>query len=414
MESMIMDHPNNIHNYDKHLAQFKALVERASIHDANKERILAFDMCLAARGYSHSRRIRYLGTLKQIALMLAKPFVDATEQDMIRIVSEIETKPYTAWTKKTVRSAIKKYWKWLKGKDKDYPPEVAWISTSMSRNKRPLPKAEDLLTEQDVQRMIEHTTRIRDKAMISMFWETGARVSELGNLTTRDVRFDKYGAVLTVNGKTGPRSVRIIQSVPYLANWLQFHPTKDQPGAALWVTNSNSIRGKMIMYQIIRKMLRDVARKAGITKRVNPHSFRHARSTFLAKHLTEFQMNQYLGWTQGSDMPSTYVHLSGKEVDNTLFKLNGIQPPPEEGQEASLKPHVCTYCDTINEAQGTFCRKCGNPLTVQAALSTEQAAHEEGQMLAELLKDETFRKVFVEAVQRKKLSANMPLTQVKN
>ena len=44
----------------------------------------------------------------------------------------------------------------------------------------------------------------------------------------------------------------------------------------------------------------------------------------MANHLTEFQMNQYFGWIQGSDMPSTYVHMSGKNVDEALLRMNGV------------------------------------------------------------------------------------------
>ncbi len=199
---MTINQPKSIHDYEERHAQFKALVQRTATCEANKERIIAFDTYLAARGYSLARRTKYLESLRNIAIKLGKPFLEASEQDMIRLVSEIETKPYSAWTKKTLRAIIKRFWKWLKGRERDYPPEVAWITTSLPRNKRPLPKAEDMLTEQDVQCLLDHATRIRDKAMISLFWETGARVGELGNLTTKDVQFDKYGAVLSVNGKT--------------------------------------------------------------------------------------------------------------------------------------------------------------------------------------------------------------------
>ncbi len=66
-----------------------------------------------------------------------------------------------------------------------------------------------------------------------------------------------------------------------------------------------------------------IAEKAGIKKRIHPHLFRHSRSTHLAKHLTEAQMKQYLGWVQGSDMAAIYVHLSGRDVDDALLRCTG-------------------------------------------------------------------------------------------
>ncbi|NJD52503.1 MAG: hypothetical protein FIB07_06490 [Candidatus Methanoperedens sp.] len=65
--------------------------------------------------------------------------------------------------------------------------------------------------------------------------ESGARISELGNLKIKHVKFDQYGAVLMVDGKTGMRRVRIIFSSPYLATWLVNHPFRDNPEAFVWV-----------------------------------------------------------------------------------------------------------------------------------------------------------------------------------
>jgi len=47
-------------------------------------------------------------------------------------------------------------------------------------------------------------------------------------------------------------------------------------------------------------------------------------------------MKQYFGWVQGSDMASVYVHLSGRDVDNALLKLNGLEVK-EEKKRNSLK-----------------------------------------------------------------------------
>jgi integrase/recombinase XerD len=35
-------------------------------------------------------------------------------------------------------------------------------------------------------------------------------------------------------------------------------------------------------------------------------------------------MDAYFGWIQGSDMPSIYVHLSGRDIDDAILKANGI------------------------------------------------------------------------------------------
>jgi site-specific recombinase XerD len=79
----------------------------------------------------------------------------------------------------------------------------------------------------------------------------------------------------------------------------------------------------------------DSLKKAGLNKRVYTHLLRHTRATELASILTEAQMKELLGWTQSSDMPSVYVHLSGRDVDSAFLKAHGIIPSSEEKEDGS-------------------------------------------------------------------------------
>ena len=108
-------------------------------------------------------------------------------------------------------------------------------------------------------------------------------------------------------------------------------------------------------------MIKTLARKVGIRKRIHPHLFRHSRATSLAGKLTEAQMKEYFGWVQGSDMAATYVHLSGRDVDNALLKLHGLAKSEEE-QEDRMKVRSCQRCKEYNSPIAKFCIKCGLPL----------------------------------------------------
>jgi integrase/recombinase XerD len=200
---------------------------------------------------------------------------------------------------------------------------------------------DDLLTEDEVKLMAESCPNPRDPALILLIYETGGRIGEVLSLAVGSIRFDKYGAVLIMAGKTGGRRVRIIFSAKALAECLNRHTSPENPEAPLW-TNFESVRSiERLEYGACRKMLTEAARRCRI-KRVNPHSFRHARDSSLANVLTDAQMNEYLGWIPGSRMPAVYVHLSGRNVDNALFKLKGIKTEKEVNQEERpLKPLQC-------------------------------------------------------------------------
>ena len=117
----------------------------------------------------------------------------------------------------------------------DYPEEVKWIKTTMKKGRGSL-MPEELLTEQEVKKLIESAEHPRDKAFVSMLYESGCRIGELASVQLKHVSFDKYGATIVVDGKTGRRRVRVIGATSYLAVWLNNHPLRDDPEAPLWIS----------------------------------------------------------------------------------------------------------------------------------------------------------------------------------
>ena len=180
---------------------------------------------------------------------------------------------------------------------------ISWIKCNDVKNKK-LP--EEILTEEDIKKMIDSAQKARDKAIVAVLYESGCRVGEFLTMKIKNVQFDRYGAIIVVQGKTGYRRIRLVSSVPYLAEWINNHPFNDNPEAWLWISLRNF---KRLPYNSLRTILRVIAEKAGIRKSVNPHAFRHARATYLANFLTEAQMKEFFGWVQDSDMASVYVHI---------------------------------------------------------------------------------------------------------
>jgi len=205
-------------------------------------------------------------------------------------------------------------------KSTPYPSEVAWIKSSIKRNEI---KEPEILADDEVKRMIDAANNLRDKAFIAVLYEGGFRIGEI-LLKIKDVSFDEYGAKIVVSGKTGPRIVRLITSVPLLSQWLGVHPKKDDLEAPIWISKSK----KRISYKEIVKHLKETAAKAGIQKRIYPHLFRHSAATQTAQFLNEYEMRIRFGWSPWSDTPSRYVHM--KDIDNkivSLYKGKEVEPP---------------------------------------------------------------------------------------
>jgi ribosomal protein L40E len=249
---------------------------------------------------------------------------------------------------------------------------------------------EEILTEEEIKRIAEAAFTIRDKAFVLALYESGARIGEFLPLKLKHVSFDKYGAILRVTGKTGDRRIRLVASALPLQRWIEEHPDKDNPEAFLWCkipsydNNPKRSAKRHLSYGFISRLLRELAEKAGVKKKVNPHAFRHARATFMARHLKEPEMREFFGWGKDSEMPSIYVHLSGRDVDSSVLAVYGIKEAKED-QEPVLKVVTCQRCHEPNDPASRFCRRCGLPLKdAQAADKLEEVVFDLLRAIAEL------------------------------
>jgi ribosomal protein L40E len=224
-------------------------------------------------------------------------------------------------------------------------------------------------------------------------YESGARIGEVGSMRIRDVSFEESYARLMLKGKTGSRRVIVVAATPYLQTWIQNHPLRNDPDAPLWVNIGTVNRFKAMSYPALAKILKVAAERAGLSKKVHPHKLRHSRATFLASKLTEAQMNQVFGWKQGSDMPSIYVHLSGRDLDDAILGVYGLRKVDEK--EPKLKPKICPRCNTSNAIEARFCMKCGLALDVKAAQEIEEARSKTDKIMNLLMKDSEFRELLL-------------------
>jgi integrase len=339
----------DIHDYKMRLEQELRYLEESKISDANKATIRRFHDDCVVQGLSKPRICKLLETVRQHAGWLRVDLEKAGVDDIKHLVTQFENKPWTPWTKATHRIILKKFYKWLRAlEDGEFPPEVKFIKTSPKSKDLKMISQNELITPEEIQRAIDICDHPRSKALISVLAESGCRIGEIGTLAVKNVAFDEQGVVLTVNGKTGSRRIRVVQSTKYLRSWMDCHPFRDNPEAAVWINVGSTNHRKPAMYPALAKLIREAFHNAGVRKRVNPHIFRHSRASILANHLTEFQMNHYFGWTQGSTMPSTYVHLTGKDLDAAILKVSNlgveIQPPvaPVEQKQPSPPDDVKT------------------------------------------------------------------------
>ncbi|MGY4884199.1 MAG: tyrosine-type recombinase/integrase [Nanobdellota archaeon] len=344
----------DIHNYKQRLERtLKRIKDSKDISEHNRKLILNYYKSCIVEGLSLGKIERYVYDSFTLARSFSKDLDKATEEDLRDFLVEIENKDWSLHTKYTFKIGLRKFYKMIdkiteKGES---PKRLKWMKTNLKKCQVKLP--EDLLTEEEVELMVRHAWNKRDKALISCLYESGCRIGELCSLTIKDVRFDEYGAIMQVSGKTGSRVVRIVNSSLYLLEWINSHPSGDR-NDFIWVSGKSNL----LTDSRISNIIKECAKRAGIKKRIWCHGFRHASCSRLANYLTESQMKNYFGWTQSSEMAGVYVHLNGKDSDKAILKMNGVLVE-EDKKRKPLEIKECLRCKTKNEPTNKFCKICG-------------------------------------------------------
>jgi len=68
----------------------------------------------------------------------------------------------------------------------------------------------DLLTEEDIKKMINVADNIRNKAFISLLYESGCKIGEMLSIKIKDIIFDEFGFIISIGGMK-QRQIRIIE-----------------------------------------------------------------------------------------------------------------------------------------------------------------------------------------------------------
>jgi integrase/recombinase XerD len=137
--------------------------------------------------------------------------------------------------------------------------------------------AERILSEADLHRILSLEPDGRNRAILTLLYASGVRVSELSGLSWRDLQANGDGGQITVFGKGSvTRSIQIQASVWKLVSGLRTaHAGPDDP-----VFRSRKKKsGARLRPLAVLRIVRAAAGRAGIELPVSPHWFRHAHAS---------------------------------------------------------------------------------------------------------------------------------------
>lgn len=353
--------------YDDRRGNMNRGKDYSVLSQKNRELLLRVYRDCVLKGNSKARTIARVQRLSWNFILFGSVDVEtAKTEDFHNVFTKIMTDSALGDTTKRLRvEELKRFDKEYFGNGEVYTERTKFMKFARSSKSKYLP--EELLSKKEAELIISSAFSIRDKAMLGTLWATGARIGEIGNLKVKNFEYlgQNNEAHLMLNGKTGMRKVLIVEPVLDILSWLQSHPNRNLPNfkdSFLFTTTL----GKPLSHSGADMIIRHAMNKAGVKKRNNPHMWRHSRATYLCgKGLGEMQMRHYFGWAKGSDMPSIYIHLSQRGLDDAMKKTLGLEAHEE-------KEVVCRICAFTNLPNTKNCSRCGKPLSLEGYIQLDQ------------------------------------------
>lgn len=308
-----------------------------------------------------------LSWLKNFAYYVKKDFEEITKEDIKEYInSKRELKPNTF---NSMKSKIKIFFKWLYKVEKrgKYPKIVDWIDVKSPEQSEIVES--DLISFEEVKDiLIPACHNFRDKCIISILRETGARINEILAANVRDVRMENDRAYIKLlnskqrNRVKNYREVVLIDTYYYLQNWLRDHPSKTDFNKKKNISLFVNKRGKRLTYTNVYAMLQRLKEESSFKKSIHFHLFRHSQANDMAKILTDAELRVFGGWAKTSQIISRYTHITSDNVNKKRLEILGRETPTKlEFKKEELKP--CPRCNEMMDYNKfKFCGKCGMTL----------------------------------------------------
>jgi integrase/recombinase XerD len=240
-------------------------------------------------------------------------------QEFIKWVSELHL---TASSQARMISGIRSFYKYCSGeKILKRDPTLLLEAPKL---KRSLP---DTLVFEEIEKIIGQIDLSkpeggRNKAILETMYSSGLRVSELVNLRLSCLYLD-IGFIRVIGKGDKERLVPIgstaIKYINIYRNDIRTHIAVKPGNEDIVFLNR---RGSKLTRVMIFLMMKDLVRKAGITKNISPHSFRHSFATHLVEGGADLRAVQEMLGHESITTTEIYTHLDREFLRETLHRFH--------------------------------------------------------------------------------------------
>jgi integrase/recombinase XerD len=270
------------------------------------------DYLTAERGFSLNTIEAYendIGHFLEYIDSRKKGIKNVVEDDISSFIKYISRMGYTTTTLSRKISSLRSFFKFLSEENILDKNPTYIIESPQVRRKLPsvleVEEIEKILEQPD----IENPIGLRDRTALELLYACGLRISELLNLKIEDIDFNEE--FLICYGKGGKERVIPIGrcAMDFLTRFVakdRKELDKGKSGGIIFLSS----RGKKLSRMGFWKRFNDYCNKAGVSKRVTPHTFRHSFATHLLEGGADLRVVQTLLGHNDISTTQIYTHVT--------------------------------------------------------------------------------------------------------
>ncbi|MFD0862332.1 tyrosine-type recombinase/integrase [Sungkyunkwania multivorans] len=269
---------------------------------------------LLRKNYSKHTQLTYLSYLKRYDAFCRThhlTFHCGIEPFILRLIEE----GYAISSQNQAINAIKFYLEKVEGHER------LQIDIPRPKKERQLPV---VLSPSEVMQIFECIDNVKHLAILKTIYACGLRISELLNLKLEDID-GKRMLLKVVQSKN--RKDRLVPLPIELLTFLRSYYKRYRPKEYLFETPSAHHSEVPCPYSAssVRKILYRACKKAGIIKKVTPHTLRHSYATHLYEHGVSLRSIQVLLGHNSSKTTEIYTHVSNPHILGTPSPLSFLK-----------------------------------------------------------------------------------------
>ncbi|MHA7944374.1 site-specific tyrosine recombinase XerD [Formosa sp. 3Alg 14/1] len=278
------------------------------------------------RGLSTNSVNSYVLDVKKLVLFLEHKALSSSPisitTDLIQQFIYESAKSLNARSQARLISGLRSFFDYLIFED--YRPDNPLELIESPKIGRKLP---DTLSEDDIDRLISAIDLStnegeRNRAMLETLYSCGLRVSELTHLKISDLYFDE--GFINVIGKGDKQ--RFVPIVPSTIKYITIYMEQIRPHLNIQVGHEDTVflnrRGKQLTRAMIFTIIKQLAVKIDLNKKISPHTFRHSFATHLLQNNADLRSIQLLLGHESITTTEIYVHLDKKHLSDVVEKYH--------------------------------------------------------------------------------------------